>query len=532
MYPISQDVLSLFKKPYRQVAEITFSGQSETLTLTENDIIQGGLVLNRYSVSGSQIEIGSVIAGELELKLKNSDGRFDDIQFEGAELFVRVGVKKWNAPWWENAQMHYIPLGYFTVDESPRKLETITLTALDRMVLFDRSFDAKLITFPITVSALITRICEMCGVTTGFDPDDLPNHDYSVTAAPYSEELTYRQVLSWLAEITGTCGFIDWQGKLIFKWYESTGTVFDLSDRYESDLHENEIEITGIQIVNEDTVYLAGSDTYALNIEGNELIQHDYETVATALYGAIGGFSYTPFSATVKPMPHLYPLDIISFKDKSGSSHTGIITDVTFTLNGSTAIEGKGETETQQGWASTNPLTSRENAIIRSIQKQQNVEVSNKIQNVIALNELICNSLGLFSTPVENTDGSITYYLHDNPDLKSSNTIFTMTAAGVAWTTSGWNDGSPVWSYGVTAAGDALFHKLSAEGINVSKAGADYNIDITPSAFRIYYRDMLVTNIEADTMTIPKGMFTEYAQFGKIRFVPYSTVGTNIIFVD
>ena len=111
-----------------------------------------------------------------------------------------------------------------------------------------------------------------------------------------------------------------------------------------------------------------------------------------------------------------------------------------------------------------------------------------------------------------------------------------MTANGIAWTTSGWNDGEPVWSYGVTSAGDALFRMLSAEGIEVSKVGEDYNIEVTPRAFKIYYRDMLVTNIEADEMTIPKAVFTSYAQCGKIRFAPYNRdgvlLGTNLIFID
>ena len=107
-----------------------------------------------------------------------------------------------------------------------------------------------------------------------------------------------------------------------------------------------------------------------------------------------------------------------------------------------------------------------------------------------------------------------------------------MTASGIAWTTTGWNGGSPVWSYGVTAAGDALFHMLSAEGIEVAKAGEDYNIEITPSAFRIYYRDMLVTNIEADEMNIPKAFFTSYAQCGRVRLIPYGDIGTNLVFLD
>lgn len=531
-YPISQEALDLFTTPYRQVVDISFYGLNDELHITDEDIVLGGFSVNRYSVSGSKIEIGSVVAAEIELKLNNSDGRFNSVLFEGAEMYIRVGTKKWDAHRWEKAEYHYVPFGYFTVDEAPRKLEIITLTALDRMVLFDKTVDMSLLPFPMTVNNLLSRICDICNVTLGTDIYTLPNHDYVVQEAPISDDLTYRQLLSWIAELTGTCGFIDWDGHLILKWYEPTDTTLTVRERFDSDLEENAVVITGVQVVTEEEIFLEGDDGYALNIESNELIQHDYREVAQALYSVLGGFSYTPFSATVKPMPHLYPLDIITFVDKHGAGHTTIITDYTFSLNTSTALEGKGETATRSGYASANPLTKRESAIINSIKKGQNDTLNDRVQTVLAFNELISNALGLYVTPVEQNDGSTIYYLHNLPELEESKVIFTMTAGGVAWTSDGWNDGKPIWSYGATTAGDALFRMLSAEGIEVSKVGEDYNIEITPKAFRIYYRDMLVTNIEADEMAIPKAIFTSYAQCGRVRLIPYGDVGANLVFLD
>ena len=139
-YPITQEVLDLFTTQHRQIVDITFKGVAETKTLTEKDVIQGGLSIDRYCVSGSRIEIGSAVAAELSLTLDNTDGKFNDTAFEGAELFINVGTKKWEARKWEKAVEHFIPMGYFTVDNSPRKLSNITLSALDRMVHFDKAF--------------------------------------------------------------------------------------------------------------------------------------------------------------------------------------------------------------------------------------------------------------------------------------------------------------------------------------------------------------------------------------------------------
>lgn len=535
-YPITAEALDLFTNSYRQVVEISFNGVNENIKLTEQDISLGGFSVNRYCVSGNKIEIGSAIAAELALSLDNSDGRFDEVFFEGAELYVRVGSKKWEARRWEHADYHYIPFGYFTIDEAPRKLAKITLSALDRMVMFDKAVDLAMLTFPISVSDLLYRICDICNITLGIDALTLTNADYIVNEAPIGDDLTYRQILSWIAEITGTCAFIDWNGHLILKWYEDTDIEITTKDRYSSDLQENSVAISGVQIKDGDTIHLVGDDAYAINIESNSLIQHDHRAVAETLYTKLNGFTYTPFTATVKPMPHLYPLDKVSFVDKVGVAHPTIITDFTFTLNTSTSIGGKGETATKSGYASANPLTKAEAAIINAIKVEQNKVLNDRVQSVLALNELISNALGLFITPVEQENGSTIYYMHNQPNLEESQNIFTMTAEGIAWTASGWNNGEPVWSYGTTAAGDALFRMLSAEGIEVGKVGEDYNIEMTPRAFRIFYREMLVTEIEADEMTIPKAIFTTHAECGKIRLVPHTengvVTGTNMVFVD
>ncbi len=462
-YPITNEAMKLFTAPQRQIVRISFSGQEEDMTITDEDVVQGGCSVNRYCISGRRIEIGSAIAGELTLTLNNSDGKFNDVLFEGAELYVRIGTKDWNAG--EDAPYYYISLGYFTVDEAPRKLETITLTALDRMVLFDKNVDMSLLTFPRSVGGLLADICSICNVTLGTAVQSLHNSTYVIEQAPESDNLTYRQILSWIAEITGTCGFVDWEGHLILKWYEETDTKITTKERFSSDIDEKSITITGVQIVTDEGTILVGTDDYVINIESNELIQHDADEVAQVLYSVLGGFTYTPFSATVQPMPHLYPLDRIIFVDKHGTEHPTVVTDTTFTLNRNTVLAGQGETAEKSGHASANPLTKREKAIINKLKKEQNKTLSDRIQFALSFNEMIGNALGLYYTALPQDDGSTKHYLHNRPVLEESTVIYTMTEGGIAWTDTGWNDGNPVWSYGVTSAGDALFKMLAAEKI-------------------------------------------------------------------
>lgn len=72
---------------------------------------------------------------------------------------MKIGIKKWDAHRWENAVIHWIPCGYFTIDEPPRALSTITISALDRMILFDKTVDISKLSFPMTVADLLNKIC-------------------------------------------------------------------------------------------------------------------------------------------------------------------------------------------------------------------------------------------------------------------------------------------------------------------------------------------------------------------------------------
>lgn len=458
MYPISQDVLKQFKSNAYQTAKITFSGVQDSMEISDSDIMMGGLVVDRYCTSGKSIEIGSAIAGELSLILNNYDGRFNNTVFEGAELYGQIGVEV-------STGVSYVPLGYFTVDEAPRKLSTISLTALDRMVRFDKDVKPESLSFPMTVSNLASRICYLCNVTLGSDIQSLPNAAYMIPSMPEGDNLTYRQLVSWIAEITGTCAYIDWAGSLKFSWFVDTDTEIGPSGRYTSKLLENAITVTGVQVSDGENIYLSGTEGYVLNIDGNGLIQSDHASIVKNIGATVVGLTYTPFSASVIPIPHVYPLDKITFVDKSGNSVPTIVTSIRYVKNRPTDIQGKGETETNKGYASANPLTKRQAAIIETLERKQNEALAGYTQSLLDFNDLIANSMGMFVTSVPQENGSHIRYMHDQPTLENSQVIFTMTRNGVAWTNQGWNDGSPVWQYGTTGAGDAFFRIVRAMSI-------------------------------------------------------------------
>lgn len=519
MYKVSQEIKNLFNKNYIQVADITVNGVNESFSVAENEIVQGSLSIDRYSVSNSKIEVGSAVAAELTLKLKNDDGKYDNTVFEGAEVFVKIGIKKWDAHRWENAVIHWIPCGYFTIDEPPRALSTITISALDRMILFDKTVDISKLSFPMTVADLLNKICTICGVTLATDITRLPNKDYQITAYPEGQDLTYRTLLQWCAALTGTCAFMNYDGNLELKWYEQTDLTISPSERYNSDMQENDVAITGIYFKDAaNTEYIAGTDDYCLDLSSNGLLQDNVQVVLDTLYVSLKGFSYRPYTATIKSAPYIYPMDMIHYEDAKGEVHDTIITNVTFGMNLSTSIAGKGETTQKQKYSQGGGLTKQQATILEKLRENLDKAMTAKEQAQLELNRLLSNSLGLNIVTIPQDDGTQVYYFCDGETLESSNIIYTFKANGFAWTKS-WNDGNPVWKYGFSKDGNAIYNMLAAYKISTEYLDAEC---VTAEKLSAEYKQSVTTEMEE---TVDEKL-TDYSTTEETKTLIANTGGT------
>lgn len=360
MYPISSAVKALYDAEQRQVLRITGTDKNgATINITDANVMENGFTIDRYSCNGTKLEVGTAIASEMTLKLDNRQGQFDGIAFEGAELFVEVGIADWTQ---DSPTVSWMPCGYFTPYIQPRKYSTITLAALDRMMKFDRVVEDGSLTLPATVAGLVAQVCALFNVTLAAAITGLPNASYTVPELPELQQtITYRNLIQWCAGIMGTNAWMDWNGQLRFSWYDNaTDYVTTAANRFSSDLHEDDITITGITYTNtQDATIVVGTDDYAIDLTGNYLAAPGITTILPTLNTALNGFTYRPFTATVTRAPYLWPMDAITFTDRDGNDHATVLTNVNFSLNGTTAIESHGETaETNSGTApsSVTPL--------------------------------------------------------------------------------------------------------------------------------------------------------------------------------
>lgn len=463
---MSLQLLELLKKPHTEEVTISVTPvYGSSFTVGTDRIMQGSISIDRYSAAGEFPELGNASAAEFTVMLDNRDGYYDDTVFAGARLYVSCTVS-------DGTTTVTVPQGYFTVDNSPRRRQIITLTALDDMVRFDKPLDGTM--YAMTVSELVYWCCSKCGVQIGTAMIGFTNSTVTVNVPENQSDITYRQLIIWCCEIMGMCAYIDDLSRLCIGWYNSGYQEDEMhqlrpSMRYSSALHtEDRLSMTALRLTAEDGTeyaYGGGSGVLEFRISGNELIPSDRaEEIASALYGRLSGLrtSYYPFEAQSISLPGARPLDYVVFRNADDSPHSTYLTHVKWKPNGRTELKAAGTSTERAGYAAMAPLTAREQSIIRQIASEKaRSELTGMEQATIALNELITNSMGLYFSSEEQSDGSLKYYAHDAPELENSTTIYTMTDNGFAWTNSGWNNGSPVWHYGLTADGNAVLKAIT-----------------------------------------------------------------------
>lgn len=471
MFNLSADALSAFKtKLAKAQIRVDLVSGDAIPDLNEDDL--KSLKIERAGVSGKSIEIGAARSFELNLELENGDGRFKGVNFDGAKLYLQTFIGA-----------HTCPLGYFTVDGHENLTGSIQLTALDRMVLFDKSANLPSHIFPLTVKNLVLRACDYCGVDSSkLDFNSLCNAEYEVRNAPESEP-SWRTIIIWACEILGACAFFDAEGYFRIRWYENTGLKITPSDRFTHKIFENDVVVRGVEIIDTDKQsYVAGEidSGFYFSIEGNELLSHDYGDVAANLGARLIGFLHRPFTATTLTLPNIFPLDIMTYVDSDGNEYSVCVTSCDYTFNGNTALEGAGESEATSGFASMNPLTKQERAILaaslKKVTDDTRQEISEKQAALLRVNEIISNALGLYLIPVTNAaDGSTQYYFANKPTLEESSLIYVFNAGGFAWANKwGGSNKNTVWNYGITSEGNAVLNyltvnKLTADHISVEK---------------------------------------------------------------
>lgn len=209
---------------------ITFAS-SQVYELRDADFWDSAVRINDSVSKPGAFEVGQAAVNEMTLTLQNFDGRFNYYNFLGAKIQLFIGMKL------PNETIEWLNKGIWTVDEPVTVSDVITISTVDNMSLFDRDYDTKL-SYPATIGQIVRDACEKCGVQLA--TFSFWNDDYVVAVRPEDEATTYRDIISYAAQIAACWARCDNLGRLVLGWYDmdrfhvESGNVIDGNAEFES----------------------------------------------------------------------------------------------------------------------------------------------------------------------------------------------------------------------------------------------------------------------------------------------------------
>lgn len=460
----------------------TFADGTQRI-FTDSDIMQNGLKINDATSNEGSFDVGCAIIKELVLELDNSNKQLADIDFNGASFDVRVGLiveQKYDG----TTKTEWIKKGIYYAEEITESENFISIVAYDAMAKFDKPYNSSL-KFPQMLLSIFSDACTACGVP--YASLNFPNSTFYVQSKDFIDEsATYRDIISYVAQLACCFARVDVDGMIHMRWYEETDR--EISERQKI---SGSVTVTCALITTADEdskTYILGHSGYAANIEDNPLAQGAVNTLSQAFADNILEKTITPFEGEILSDPSIEAGDIVTIYDYSGNAYKTYITNVTFNIDNKMQIACDAETFNEKNRAGG----SQSATIIAMAKKQTEMQISEYDIRVQQMNQLATNAMGYYETIESQDDGSIICYMHDKENLSDSKTIWKKTVDGIFIS----SDGGKTYIAGVDKNGNAVLKILATEGIV-----ADWIIAGTLNANLIKSGTLNGNTIKADTLS-------------------------------
>lgn len=429
----------------------TFADGTQKI-FTDSDIMQNGLKISDATSNEGSFDVGCAIIKELVLELDNSNKQLADIDFSNAKFDVRIGLvieQKYDG----TTKTEWIKKGIYYTEEITENENFVSIVAYDAMAKFDKPYNSSL-KFPQMLLSIFSDACTACGVP--YSSLNFPNGTFYIQSKDFIDEsATYRDIISYVAQLACCFVRIDVDGMIHMRWYEETDR--EISERQKI---SGSIKVTCALITTADEdskTYIIGHSGYAVNIEDNPLAQGSVNSLATAFSDNILEKTITPFEGEVFSDPSIEAGDIVTIYDYSGNAYKTYITSVTFNIDNKMQIACDAETFNEKNRAGG----SQSATIIAMAKKQAEMQISEYDIRVQQMNQLATNAMGYYETIESQDDGSIICYMHDKENLSDSKTIWKKTVDGIFIS----SDGGKTYIAGVDKNGNAVLKILATEGI-------------------------------------------------------------------
>lgn len=457
--------------------------------VTANAVLRDGTILNLekedFYLDGNGIvdssdsgdfPVGVAIEKTATLALVNDDDRFSDYNFAGAQFTLFLNLQL-------SDRLETIRRGTFIVSKKPATSDEINLTLLDYMSKAETGYNTNLV-FPCSVREVLEDACQQTGIVLG--DATFKNADYQVQKKP--ENTTFRAVIGMVAALAGGNARIDENDNLriitfddgvdtitleTIPWYDINGnTILDIdSNEIETILERkgfkpnfinnltydvDDVVVTGVKYVNNETEYKYGTDGYVITID-NKLLTGNEQVGVDLIGKELVGMRLRPFSCDSIAVGYATFGDRITFSDIKGNIYYSYLTDVDFAFSGSTSFScnAKSMEDIDADYPDSMQVE------VDNAKKDSEKKITAYDAKLKQMNELAANTLGFYFTEEIQPDGSSISYRHDKPSLKDSKVIYKTGVNGFFLSV----DGGNTWKAGFDSNGDAVLNILYAIGI-------------------------------------------------------------------
>ena len=467
------------------------TGRSTSVNIDSSQLWDNGFVVDDSTSNTGGFDIGSAIVQKFTLRLNNMYDDFTECDFTGAVISnVKVSLDLGD-------KQESVSKGIFTVNDTSYDGDIITLECLDNMHKFDISYEKSNLTYPATLLQIVQDACRCCGVTLATDSLQFEYYNYVIQEKPDDSTITFRDVLTWVGQISGHFWKCNKSGQLSAGWYNmsdlSAGkNIHTLQTNVVTDVNVDmdDVVITCIRIVTEDensnqVTFQSGSDGYAIVIDSNKFINKDNAAeIASMVGGRVVGLRFRPMTVSSLQDPTIEAGDGAIVYDRKLKSYKTFFTNVVFSIDADNQMSNDAESALRN----SAERFSEASKIYQDLKKHLNKNKTEWEKAMEELEKAMKEQVGLYPVIKTLDDGSKVYYMCDHQTLEESQVVFELNGKGWAVST----DGGNTWNAGLLVDGTMITKILDSIGIN-----ADW---INTGAFTVLDSDGNIM-FKADTAT-------------------------------
>lgn len=295
---------------------LTFTIEGDNTTYTDENILKGSFSITNQCTDTKDIKLGAVYVAELSATFRNVN--IARQLWRGKQITLTFWLETdEDEETWES-----VPLGVYTISEAQWKASGVVVRAYDNMTKFDKAFSLNqsgglLYDFLVVAS-------EECDVELAQTEQQIKAMPNGLTYFSYfsaSDVETWRDLISYIAQMLGGFATIDRNGRLEIRQYTQTpvdtlttqsrftgGTFSDYVTKYTA--------VSYVDINTKETKRYAASvdDGITMKLGANPFLQNKSQARAALpnILACVQVIQFTPFNFTAPSNPAFDLGDVVT----------------------------------------------------------------------------------------------------------------------------------------------------------------------------------------------------------------------------